>query len=50
MQGDLGRNANIIRCDNIGHCKNNKSIWTCVEFWMVTEMVRSESTNKKHCE
>lgn len=47
MQGYSEGNANYVRGENIGHCKNTRFIWACVEFWMVTEIVLSESTNVK---
>jgi hypothetical protein len=46
IQGDSGGKVSILGGDNVGHC-DVTFIWTCVKFWMVTEIELFESTNKK---
>ena len=36
-QDDLGGTTNMLEGDGIGHYEKKKFIWTCVQFWMVTE-------------
>ena len=46
IQDDSGEKFNIVECDTIGHCEK-KFTWTCVKFWMVTEIELFESTHIK---
>ena len=38
IQGDPRGKVSILGGVSIGHCEKKKFVWTCVQFWMVTEI------------